>query len=308
MTMRVFSINNSQLMAVRERGIDLEKQIQNLTEGNLETAFGLQFVASEFPLHNFRVDTLAFDKERNAFVIVEYKRDKSLSVIDQGYAYLALLLNNKGEFVLEYNERTKGSLRRQGVDWSQSRVLFLAQSFTTFQRNAINFRDLPIELWEVKVFDNATILYNQLLSPEASESIKTVTKNQPIETVTRELKVYTLEDHVSTASQKARSLFYPLREKVLALGDDIEERPQKLYVAFRTQRNFVEIEFQKQRLKIHLDIPRPDLDDPKNISRDMKNIGHFGTGETEFVLEKPEETSYALTPIEQAYRRSKQST
>ena len=105
-------------------------------------------------------------------MIIEYKRDRSFSVIDQGFAYLALMLNNKADFILEYNEKTKGNLRREDVDWSQSRVLFLAQSFTTYQQNAINFRDLPIELWEVRVFDNATVLYNQLLSLEAKESIK----------------------------------------------------------------------------------------------------------------------------------------
>jgi len=186
--MPIFKINNSKLAPIKEISLSLEKDLQKITEDNLETIFGLDFVSSEFSLHQFRIDTLSFDKETKSFVIIEYKRDKSFSVIDQGYAYLALMLNNKADFILEYNEKKKGNLRREDVDWSQSRVLFLANSFTSYQQNAINFKDLPIELWEVKKYDNQTILYNQLKSAEAKESIKTVSKSKTIESVSREVK------------------------------------------------------------------------------------------------------------------------
>ncbi len=85
------------------------------------------------------------------------------------------MLNNKADFILEYNERKKENLKRDDVDWSQSRVLFLANSFTSYQQNAINFKDLPIELWEVKKFDNQTILYSQLKSTDIKESISSAT-------------------------------------------------------------------------------------------------------------------------------------
>ena len=156
--MAIFNIQNGKLIAIKEKNIELEKNIQKLTEENLDVVFGLDFVTTEFSLGSFRLDTVAFDKESNAFVIIEYKRDKSFSVIDQGYAYLALMLNNKADFVLEYNQQKKQNLKKEDIDWSQSRVVFLAGSFTTYQQNAINFRDLPIELWEVKVYDNSTVL------------------------------------------------------------------------------------------------------------------------------------------------------
>lgn len=95
--------NNEYLEQIKEKPFNLEKEIQELTEKNLKTIFGLEFVRSEFSLNNFRVDTLAFDKESSSFVIIEYKRDKNFSVIDQGYAYLSLMLNNKADFILEYN-------------------------------------------------------------------------------------------------------------------------------------------------------------------------------------------------------------
>ena len=88
---------------LKEIPFKLEKDIQKVTENNLYTILKLEFVKSEFTLNNFRIDTLAFDKEANTFVIIEYKRDKNFSVIDQGYAYLSLMLNNKADFILLSN-------------------------------------------------------------------------------------------------------------------------------------------------------------------------------------------------------------
>ena len=176
--MPIFKIEKTKLASIKEKKIDLEKDIQKITEENLETIFGLKFVSSEFALHGFRIDTLAFDEEVKSFVIVEYKRDRSFSVVDQGFAYLALMVNNKSDFILEFNEKTNKNLKREDVDWSQSRVMFLANSFTTYQQNAINFKDLPIELWEVKVFDNDTIYFNQIISSNSQESINKLVKNK----------------------------------------------------------------------------------------------------------------------------------
>ena len=171
--MALFKIGKT-LEYITEKPFRLEKEIQELSENNLKTIFGLDFVKSEFSLNKFRIDTLAFDKEANAFVIIEYKRDKNFSVIDQGYAYLSLMLNNKADFILEFNENLNKTLKRNDVDWSQSRVLFVSPAFTNYQREAINFKDLPIELWEVKRFENETISYEQIQKAGAQESIKTI--------------------------------------------------------------------------------------------------------------------------------------
>ncbi|HQC27629.1 MAG TPA: hypothetical protein PLU31_08240, partial [Treponemataceae bacterium] len=133
--MALYSIdNNGKLEQIREFDFKLEREIQKLTEENLQTVFGLEFIKSEFSLNSFRIDTLAFDKDASSFVIIEYKRDKNFSVIDQGYAYLSLMLNNKADFILEYNETQKNTLKRDDVDWSQSKVMFISPSFTSYQR------------------------------------------------------------------------------------------------------------------------------------------------------------------------------
>lgn len=101
--MSTYKINNEQLTLIKEMPFKLEKEIQNIVERNLQTLLGLDFIKTEFSIGSFRIDSLAFDSEKKSFVIIEYKRDKNFSVIDQGYAYLSLMLNNKAEFILEYN-------------------------------------------------------------------------------------------------------------------------------------------------------------------------------------------------------------
>ncbi|MFH1126392.1 MAG: hypothetical protein V1703_04650, partial [Candidatus Altiarchaeota archaeon] len=100
--MALFSNRDGMLQEIRAVPLKYEKEIQELTEKNLNVLFDLEHVRSEFELDNLRIDTLAFDRENNSFVIIEYKRDKNISVIDQGYAYLGLMLNNKAEFILEF--------------------------------------------------------------------------------------------------------------------------------------------------------------------------------------------------------------
>jgi hypothetical protein len=62
---------------------------------------------------------LAYDPQACAFIIIEYKRDKNISVVDQGFTYLSLMLENKADFIVEYNEEpkaTKHEKRRCGLE------------------------------------------------------------------------------------------------------------------------------------------------------------------------------------------------
>ena len=179
-----------------------------MCEENIETLLNCKFIKTEFVVENFRFDSLCFDQQNSSFVIVEYKRDKNFSVIDQGYAYLSTMLNHKSDFILEYNESTGKNLKRNDVDWSQSKVIFVAPSFTTYQREAIGFKDLPIELYEIKKYSNNTVSFNQILAKKSSESITTVSKaNEKVEAVNKEIKVYTEEERKEAGSQEMQELY-----------------------------------------------------------------------------------------------------
>ena len=160
--MILYSNQVGKLTEIKENPFRLEKDIQKVFEANIFSIMGLELVKSEFTIKNKRIDTLAFDKQNGAFIIIEYKRDKNISVVDQGFTYLSLMLENKADFIVEYNESLKQNLKREDVDWSQTRVAFVSTNFTDNQIQATNFKDIAIELWEIKQFDNDTVIISPI--------------------------------------------------------------------------------------------------------------------------------------------------
>lgn len=308
--MALFKIEpDGRLESIKEHPFRLEREIQFLTEVNLNAVFRLEFVKSEFMLHNFRIDTLAFDKDSGSFVIIEYKRGKNFSVIDQGYAYLSLMLNNKADFILEYNENSQAALKRNDVDWSQSKVIFVSPSFTTYQKEAINFKDLPIELWEIKRYSNQTIIYNQIKTSGAQESVKTIArKDHVVEQVNKEVKVFTEQDHLSKADIATTELYEALKERILGLDENISAQPKKQTIGFKIENQiFCDIVIQNRALKLYLNLKSGDLEDAKKISRDVSNIGHWGNGSYEIKVKDLEDIEYLLSLIKQSVRKNKEN-
>lgn len=303
--MPIFSVTRGRLSRIEESPFDKEREVQKLTEDNLNTIFGLYFVTSEFELNGLRVDTLAFDKESKSFVIIEYKKDRNFSVIDQGYAYLALLLNNKAEFILAYNESMDDVLRKDDVVWSQSRVVFIAPTFTNYQRQAIGFRDLPIELWEVKRFSNGTVLFNQIESPEKSESItKLSQRSEVVKAVSREVKTATEDMHLEIGDEKIKSLYKELKDAVFSIAPDARIKPKMKYVAFIHKTNFLDVVVYRSQLNLFLNMRRGTLNDPKGLAEDVSSKGHWGSGDYTIKLKGGEDLGYVLSLIRQSYEKN----
>ncbi len=304
--MTIFTMKGDKLERIKEVTFSKEKEdIQQVVERNLKDILGLELVKSEFPLGNFRLDTLAFDDEAKSFVIIEYKKDKNYSVIDQGFAYLALLLNHKSDFILEYTESKGKNLKRDDVDWSQSKVIFISPEFTTYQRRAIDFKDLPIELWEITKYDNSTIHLTQLKAPETNASIEEVSpKNEIIRKVSHEVKLYGEDHHLDGKPDEIKHLYSELKERILNLGENIEIRPRKCYVGFIANTNFVDINLAKKQLWLWLNLKKDELDDPKKIAEDCSSRGHWGNGDYEIGFKPGDDIEYLITLIRQSYQKN----
>jgi predicted transport protein len=289
---------------ITEKDFALEKEVQTIVEKNMQSIFNLEFVTSEFYLSNLRIDSVGFDKNSNSFVIIEYKKDRNYSVIDQGFAYLALLFDNEAEFILIYNERNQKMIKKSEVDWSQSKVIFISPQFTTYQRKAISFKDLPIELWEVKLYSNNTILFNQIQTPEKSESITTLgQKSEVVSKVSKEIRTYDEEYHF-LRYKELKSLYQEIKDNILSIGSDVTLKPMAKYIAFLRRTNFVDITVLKQSLLLTLNLKKGNLNDPKKIARDVSNVGHWGNGDYEIKLENSSDLGYVLTLIRQSYDKN----
>jgi predicted transport protein len=298
--MPLYLNQNNRLKTIEEKAFKLEKEIQKIFEANLSIIMALELVKSEFTIKNKRIDTLAFDKQNSAFIIIEYKRDKNISVVDQGFTYLSLMLENKADFIIEYNESLKQNLKREDVDWSQTRVAFVSTSFTENQIQATNFKDIAIELWEVKQYNNDTIIINTIKKSSSSESIKPLTKNkETLKTVTEEIKVYTEQDQLEKATDLIDELYEKFKLAIINLSDDISVIPKKQYIAFNKGRNICGITINKNSLKIFINMKIGQLDDPKQIAKDVSNIGHWGNGDYQIQVENDANLEYIMSLIKQ---------
>lgn len=300
--MILYKIFGEKLEQIREKPFKLEREIQNLFESDLTLIMGLELVKSEFTIKNKRIDTLAYDPQSKAFVIIEYKRDRNSSVVDQGFTYLSLMLQNKADFILEYNEGLGKTLIREGVDWSQSRVVFVSTDFTENQKEATNFKDLAIELWEIKRFENGTVSIVPIRKTQSAESIKPITQqNKALKEIVNEIKVYTEEEHLQNKPDEIIELYAKFKSAILNLADGIEVRPLKLYIAFKIgNTNICDFEIQKNGLKLFINVKKGNLDDPKKLMRDVSSVGHWGNGDYQMKVSDDKNLEYIMSLIKQA--------
>ena len=298
--MTIYKNSNGLLEEIQEKPFKLERDIQTVFEQNLKEIMALTLVRSEFTIKNRRIDTLAFDETTKAFVIVEYKRDRNISVIDQGFTYLGLMLENKADFIVEYNEQLKMNLKRDQVDWSQTRVVFVSPSFTEFQVEATNFKDIAIELWEIKQYANGTVAINQLKKTKSAESIKPLAKkSKELQQVVDEIQVYTEDQLLATTTPEMAELYEKFKNSILNLASDLEVKPLKYYIAFTRHSNLVDIENQKKSLKIFLNARWGTLDDSKQIARDVSAIGHSGNGDYQIQVDSDADLEYIMSLVKQ---------
>lgn len=298
--MALYTNQTGKLKEVKEKPFKLEKDIQKVFEENLSAIMGLVLVKSEFTIKNKRIDTLAYDPQACAFIIIEYKREKKISVVDQGFTYLSLMLENKANFIVEYNESLKRNLKREDVDWSQTRVAFVSPIFTENQIQATNFKDIAIELWEVKQFENDTLAINPIKKSVAAESIKPITQQtQALKNITAEIKVYSEQEHIEKATDLIAELYENFKAAILNLSDGIEIKPQKFYIAFKKGKNITDIAILKKSLKLFINAKAGQLDDPKNLAQDVSNIGHWGNGDYQIQVEDDKDLEYIMSLVKQ---------
>jgi len=300
--MQLFKNNIQVLSELKEIPFKLEKDIQTLFERNLASLTTLTFVKSEFTIKSNRIDTLAFDEENKAFVIIEYKRGQHHSVFDQGVSYLNLMLEYGSEFIMEYNESQHKSLKRNDIDWSQSKIIFVSPSFNDFQKKATDFKDLAIELWEIKQFENEVIVINPLKKSKSAPSIKQIqsTDNNIISKVTDEIRVYTEEDHLANKSAMIKELYEVYKEAILNLADDISIVPKKLYISFeKNKRIILDLVPQLQEIKLYINTQYSHFQDLQQLGVSMNDKTKWGKGYYQIILKDTEKLEYILSLIKQ---------
>lgn len=280
-----------------------EKELQTYFEMNLKMILNYTFIDTEVTVGNFRIDTLVFDDETKSFRIIEYKNVRNQSLVDQGYTYLKLLLERKADFVLKYNEKANKNLKISDIDWSQSRIIFVSPVYTTYQLNATDFKNIPVDLIKITRYEEGIvdIEFIKKISDIKVEEMNFMFQQQKVKD---EIKVYTEEDHLNKASETIKELYHVLRNKILEL-DDIDLDVKKLYIAFKGKTNICDVEIFKNKMKVMLNVKMGNLNDPLEITEDVTEKGHWGNGDYRVEIYTDEDIDNVLPLIKQSLKINK---
>lgn len=304
--MAIFEIEKGKAKRVRLSEFKLEKDLQRLIEENMGIIFNCQFIATEFStgnIHSGRIDSLAISEDFNP-VIIEYKKVASSDLINQSLYYLHWIRDHKGDFQVAANKALGKNI---DVDWSDIRVICIAPEYKKYDLHAVQVMGANIELWQYKIYENGILnleeIYKRTNTSSNQESVDYNEKNPVMveagkkAAITRKNAVYTIEEHFDNLDKSLVDLFNTVRDYITSLDSSIEELPKKNYIAYKTSQNFVCLQTYKKKLTLYLKLNPDEVKPMPTQCRDVRNIGHYGTGEFELVIKdfkEFEETKYLL--------------
>jgi predicted transport protein len=312
----LFRIQAGKATELPGKASDLEKPLQILIESNLETLLGVRFLASEHSTgktHGGRIDTLGIDED-NCPVILEYKRSKGENVINQGLFYLDWLMDHKAEFELLVLKRYSAKVA-DAIDWAGPRLICIASDFTKYDGHAVQQMSHSIELIRYKQFGAELLLLEQVntvvaqaVCSKSSGTFKNGTSAKAVATATAATTAQkqapgdkTVAQWFASMSPEQLALFESLEGYVSSLGDDVARKDLKLYVAFKRLRNFACVGFKKDGLFLWLKLDPTKVALEQGFSRDVSQIGHWGTGDVEVLIKGHTDLDKAKNLIQKAY-------
>jgi len=280
----------STVIELTSQAAPLEKTLQSLIEAQMETFLGVRFLASEYATgktHRGRIDSLGLD-ENGCPVIIEYKRHSTENVINQGLFYLDWLLDHQAEFRWLVMEKF-GKETAQQIEWKGTRLLCIASDFTRYDQHAVQQIPRNIELIRYKLFGEDFLLLELVNAQSVADA--TAAKPTPIDVPPIEQEVAkpqgkdkSLAEQLALASPEIRALYEQTSSLLLSLGDDVQQKALKLYTAFRRLKNFACVIVYPNRLIITLKLDPNTVMFEEGFSRDVSQVGHWGTGDVELCL------------------------
>ncbi len=303
--MALFFTQNEKAKKIPIVKVGLEKDIQKIFEKNLDEILNITFLATEYSTSfGGRMDTVGIDNNGSP-VIIEYKLSQNENVINQGLSYLRWLLDHKDAFEALVH---KANINIE-IDWASPRVICVAESYNKFDLDTADLLPMNIELLHYRLYENNILL----VESENQRKVKISTseifgKGEKQKSVFKEKIQYTIDDHLKSANINVKEIFAVLKERISALDESIIEEPKSKYIAYKLTTNFCDIVILHDLLKIFLNVPSGELDNPAGMARNLtkpKVIGHWGNGDYEVKLERKEDIDKVMGLIKQSYEYNK---
>lgn len=298
---KLFRLVENSFRQLEGQSVALERSLQILIERDLDTLFGVRFLATEYSTgktHGGRIDTLGLD-ENGCPVIIEYKRATNENVINQGLFYLDWLMDHKAELELLVL-KTLGQAASESIEWSSPRLLCIAGDFTKYDGHAVQQINRNIELIRYRRYGDELLLL-ELVNSVSAEGGESATHHG---TVSQGMR--TVSSNLADADQSVHDIYAALRAFLVSLGDDVTERTLKYYFAFRRLKNFACVEVGKSAgvVKVFVKVNASEIELEESWMRDVRDIGHYGTGDLELTLRSVNDLEKAKPFLLQSYEAS----
>ena len=294
---KIFRLKDNSVIELEGHSATIEKSLQVLIENNLESFLGVTLLVSEYGTgkkHGGRIDTLGID-ENNCPVIIEYKRAINENVINQGLFYLDWLLDHKAEFQLLVLKKA-GQKIADAIEWVNARLICIAGDYTKYDTYAVQQINRNIELIRYKKYEDLMLL----------ELVNTVTEQESDTEKPKQIKYSTVAELLEKASVHVKDLYEALKSYLMNLGEDVQIKELKYYFAFKKIRNFasVEIHPQSQVITLYVHINPDTVKLEKDFTRDVRKIGHLGTGDLEIKIKSSDDLEKAKPLLLKSYELS----
>ena len=304
---KLFRITGGSAIELDGASFKLEKELQTLVEQHMESFLGVRYLATEYSTgktHRGRIDSLGID-ENNAPVIVEYKRHSSENVINQGLFYLDWLLDHQAEFQMlvlkQFGAEAVGM-----VDWSAPRLLCIGANFSRYDEHAVQQIDRNIDLLRYRVYGGEFVVLELVNSVTSAVAPGGTGGTGGTGGSLRTPKPKTASQYLEQSSEELQALYAELRDQLLSMGEDVQEKALQTYFAFKRIRNFACVApyTRESKLVMSLNVNVDAVELETDFTRDLRSIGHPGTGDLEVTLRSSADIDRAADLIQTSYESS----
>lgn len=302
--LKLFRFSENESEEIISRPAQIERSLQRLIERHMECFLGIKLLAHEYRTgrtHRGSIDSLGID-ENNCPVILEYKRFNDDNIICQGLYYLGWLLDHRGQFVLLAKEKL-GDAAPEHIEFSASRLLCIASSFSRYDEQAILQIDRNIELIRYKFFGEDLLLLEMLNSPLSAFGGAGASDEQASQNGAIGMPA-SFQEKIRGMNYETENIYLELLSFAENMGDDVNVKFLKHYLALSRLRNFACIQPLRSSLKLWLCLDPASIPLEEGFSRDVTTLGHLGTGNLEIEIRDEASLRKAIPLLELAYQRS----
>ncbi|MFD5185635.1 DUF5655 domain-containing protein [Streptomyces sp. NPDC058372] len=283
--------------------VALEVELQRRVEAGLEQMLGVRFLASEYPTgpwHRGRIDTLGLD-ENGSPVVIEFKKGSDSRGMSQAVSYLSWLESAHHEFEALVR-KVLGAEAAESVDWRRPRMICIAAGFSHHDRVAVQRLPERIDLVRYRIFDGGLLLVDSATGFPSAASSRRGRERAPGADSVPTASAVSPPAGGGVVPECLRDLYAELDEALTAWGE-VEVASLRHYIAYRRLVNVASVIFRPKHeaILVYLRLDPDTVELEEGFTRDMRGIGHLGTGDLEVRVVSAADLEKAAPLIRRAF-------